>query len=362
MLACSRETRGSRRDCDTTSQNTGPTRSAGRHGSPWRCRDGGLQAVEPATEGRNAAGPRRPPPQGVHDRRGDLAALLDPRRDVRGERGPGAGGVREAHRTEDDGEGAKGRQGQVPPMERGLRPIRPGGARRDVHDLLRGAGARSLEADAEDAEPDLPADDGAGDPQDGARGAGRVLRAPGRFRAPELLCSVPGDGLRFRVAPDGGGGNLLLLQALGKEQPARGGQHAGRASGRAGADGRHLRGAGRRDARRQPDLGVAQGAAVEVGEGAPVGPQLRAASQGPRGAEADAGFGAIRQGDAQAQAGRQRRLRAVRLAGRVRPAVRRGGQGWRRTPGRPGEDLPRQRTDGADPDGGGDGAGADGAG
>ena len=116
----------------------------------------------------------------------------------------------------DDPPAAAGRVERDAP-ERALRPVRAGGAGRRLHGLRGGDRPRRLEADAQGAEPDLPADDGAGDPEEGLQGLRRRLAAEREVRAAGLLRAVPGDRLQLRRAADGGGGDLLLLQALGRQ-------------------------------------------------------------------------------------------------------------------------------------------------
>ena len=271
--------------------------------APGRTDDGRVSPAAAQAPGDDAARRERAPPEGLQGGGGDLPALLVPPGDDRGEQDEGR--VRRGAGAEGDGPpSAAGRERDAP--ERALREAGPGGAGREVHALRGGARPGCLEADPEGAEPDLPADDGSGDPEEGLHGLRRGLAADGEVRAAGLLRAVPGDGLQLRVAPDGRGGDLLLLRALRREpQDDRGGQPA-RAPEARGREPDPVRGGRGRDARGEPDLGLEEGAGDPARQVRPLGPQLRASAQAPGGRDAHARQRPGGEGDAQAE-GRGRR-------------------------------------------------------
>ena len=113
-----------------------------------------------------------------------------------------------------------------------------------------------------------------------------------------------------------------------------------------------------RPTNRAPRDRLAEDAGAALGQGDALGltsfelPHGAPRGQPRRSAESRAG----RQVDAPAAARRQRAARALRLPGRLRPAVRRHRPGRRRPAGRPAEDLPRGTAGRRDPDAGGGGA------
>ncbi|MBK9374939.1 MAG: type VI secretion system tip protein VgrG [Holophagales bacterium] len=123
-----------------------------------------------------------------------------------------------------------------------MRAVRPGGAERALHRVRGRARARRLEADAQGAEPDLPADDGGGHPEEGLRRLHGGLAHESEVRAAGLLRAVPRDGLQLRGAADGRGRDLLLLRALRRRSQDDRDGRSFRPSGPQGREQVHLRG------------------------------------------------------------------------------------------------------------------------
>ena len=157
-----------------------------------------LRPAEPQGSRHDSGRGGRPPPEGVLRNRGDLEALPLPGRDDRGEQEEGA--LRRDARGEGDRPPpARGRVDGAP-LQRGLRPLRAGGAGRGVHDLPGRARPGVPAPGPQGAEPDLPAQERPRDPQGGDEGGHGRLAARGPVREAGLLRPVPGDRLQLRLA------------------------------------------------------------------------------------------------------------------------------------------------------------------
>ena len=317
--------------------------------------DGRVQAAgaEDAGDGRR---PRagRPPAQGVQRDRDDLATLHLRGGDDRGEQAEDR--VRTGAGEEgDDPPPAAGRVERDAP-ERAGRGVQPGRPGRHLHDLPGGARAGGVAADEEDPEQDLPAEERPGHPEGDPQGLPAGVEAGGDVRAEGLLRAVPRERLRLREPPDGRGRDLVLLLALGRLARDGGRGQAGRLRRREGGDQLRLRGARGRDPRRQPGLGVGEGAEDAGRQGPPLGPLLRAAAPAPGRRGADDRERLRGEGHPQADGAGRPGDGDVRLAGSVCAAVRRDQQERRGAARGTAEDLRGQPEDGRDPDGRGDGA------